>query len=63
MQYKFSVWQVITDDVFATFETRKLALRKASEINSEGKQLAYVSEFKVYGGYRNEHTKHQTTIR
>ena len=62
MQYKFSVWQVITDDVFATFETRELALRKAAEINEYGKRLAYVKEIKVYGGERDEHTKHQTII-
>lgn len=54
MQYKFSVWQVITDDVFATFETRELALQKAVEINEYGKRLAYVKEIKVYGGERDE---------
>lgn len=54
MQYKFSVWQVITDDVFATFETRELALRKAVEINEYGKRLAYVQEIKVYGGERDD---------
>lgn len=52
MIYKFSVWQVITDDVFATFETRALAMRKAAEINEFGKRLAYVQEIKVYGGKR-----------
>ena len=54
MVYKFSVWQVITDDVFATFETRELALRKAAEINEYGKRLAYVKEIKVYGGERDD---------
>lgn len=54
MQYKFSVWQVYYNNkvLVATFETKQLALRHASEINSEGKQLAYVKEIKVYGGER-----------
>lgn len=52
MRYKFSIWQVYYNNkvLVSTFETRELALRKAAEINSEGKRLAYVKEIKVYGG-------------
>lgn len=56
MRYKFSIWQVYYNNkvLVASYETKQLAMRKAAEINSEGKQLAYVSEFKVYGGERDE---------
>ncbi|VUC68942.1 Uncharacterised protein [Macrococcoides caseolyticum] len=56
MQYKFSVWQVYYNNkvLVTTFETKQLALRHASEINNGGKQLAYVSEIKVYGGERDD---------
>lgn len=52
MTYKFSVWQVYYNNkvLAATFETKRLALIKASEINNSGKQLTYVAELKVYGG-------------
>lgn len=51
--YKFSVWQVYYNNkmLVATYETKKLALRHAAEINERGIRLAYVSEIKVYGGY------------
>jgi len=54
MRYKFSVWQVYYNNkvLVASFETKQLALRHASEINNSGNQLAYVSEIKVYGGIR-----------
>lgn len=52
MTYRFSVWQVCYNNkmLVATFETKQLALRHASEINNSGKQLTYVAELKVYGG-------------
>lgn len=50
MTYKYSVRQVIADEHVITFETKQLALKEASKINTEGERLAYVKEIKVYGG-------------
>lgn len=56
MRYKFSIWQVYYNNkmLVASYETKQLAMRKAAEINNSGKQLAYVSEIKVYGGERDD---------
>ncbi|QIH78292.1 hypothetical protein GTN30_06370 [Macrococcoides canis] len=56
MRYKFSVWQVYYNNnlLVGTYETRQLALKRASEINERNIRLCYVAEVKVYGGKVND---------